>query len=206
MKFRRTYRAVKLEKPWPARWGDPEKAFGIEEVVEGKVVRIIGEKYDLDAFETLEQAEKEANEKNHKFYISDFADEEIEAFFNGIDFSPLYKKVEETTGFKDLTYTKGLKKNRFDHHDHFFIESEQNLAETNIVLRAAWKCFKIATFNASVCVDGNGNLYLWGNLSYSYKHQDGGSNGANIIDFTFKDGKFEMMSAEEQRKMYTRDF
>ena len=61
-----------------------------------------------------------------------------------------------------------------------------DLTEIFPILKCAWSEMKVKTFNANITVDSKtGELYIWGNLDFSYNHLNGGSNGAHILDFNY---------------------
>lgn len=206
MKLKPTFKPVKLEKPWPSSYSDPVKEYGLEEWVEGKLVKTYGAQYSFDAYATLADATKAAAEKNEKIYLNYYSNDELLEYFNSIDFEPVFKKIRKITGLKNLTFTKKLKLNREGCYQYFEIESEQNIAETNKLIRAAWKDFRVCTFGASLYITEDNRLSLWCNFDYSYEHQDGGHNGAKILRASLnKKGKWELFSEEEIRLKNEKD-
>lgn len=149
----------------------------------------------------MAEATKVANEQNEHIHISYYSDDELLDYFNSIDFEPVFKKIRKITGIKNLTFTKKLQVNSVGNYRPCFdIKSEQNLAETNNLIRAAWKDFRIATFGSSIYVTEDNKLSVWCNFHYSYQHQDGGRNGACILGARLnKKGKWELCSEEEIR-------
>lgn len=143
------------------------------------------------AYDTEEAAQAKVDEYNAKFYISEIDADEITDWFNAIDFKPLFDKCNKLAG-KTLTYDVSLKTNRAGEPEYFEIESKENLATMFPILAAAWDEFKIGTFNARITLEDNtGDIYLWGSMDYKYHHNDGGSNGAHLFYFNYKDGKFD---------------
>ena len=155
------------------------------------------------AYETLERAAERCRELNEKVYISDFDEEEIKDFYNSIDFQPLYDKINKTIGLQ-LTYKHELEKSRENYR--IKIESNENIADMFQIIKAAWKEFRVTTFSTQICPDGEsrGNLRFWCTIQYSYKHQNGGSNGASILEarYSSKKGWDIMTEIERQEHLH----
>lgn len=143
------------------------------------------------SYDVEEEAQAQADQRNAKFYISEIDADEVADWFNSIDFQPLFDKCNKLIG-KTLTYDVELKTNRAGQPEYFEIESRENLAKMFPVLAAAWSEFKVGTFNARIVLEDNtGDIYLWGSMDYRYEHNEGGSNGAHLFYFNYKDGKFD---------------
>lgn len=142
-------------------------------------------------YDTEEEAQARADKYNAKFYISEIDADEVADWFNSIDFTPVFEKCNRLVG-KRLTYDVKLETNRAGQPEYFEIESRENLATMFPVLAAAWREFKVGTFNARITLEDNtGDIYLWGSMDYRYEHNEGGSNGAHLFYFNYKDGKFD---------------
>lgn len=183
MKNRRTYKIVKLDEP-KVNWNEV-KFYGIEEYVGGVLKRIKGKDNFYSAFENEEDAQKYIDEYCSEYYLSDYSDDEIKEFFDSINFRELFERTNKLINY-NLSYITKIKDNRFGHPEHFQIESIENLTELFPILNCAWSEMKVETFNADIAVNKEtGELQIWGNLHFSYKHLDGGSNGARILDFEY---------------------
>lgn len=134
---------------------------------------------DFFRYETLEEAQKECDQLNERVYISYFDASEITEFYNSIDFTPLYNEIMKTTGLY-LTFTNELIKTGNGYRVK--IESNENLADKFQIIKAAWKDFRVSTFNSQICVNQETRgLKYWCDIQYSYEHQSGGTNGAEIL-------------------------
>lgn len=135
---------------------------------------------DYLKFETLEEATKRCEELNNKIYISDFDEEEVKEFYNSINFQPLYDKINTTIGLQ-LTYKNELEKTMSKEY-LVNIVSNENISDMFLLIKAAWKEFKISTFGTSISVDQeHKDLKFWCSIDYKYRHQDGGMNGSSIL-------------------------
>jgi hypothetical protein len=137
------------------------------------------------SFETEEEAKAFVEKANKTFYLSYYDNDEIKEWFDKVDFTPVFEKVEELLGMK-LNLQVNIRTNRHGFNEYFEIHSEEDLVDYFPILKAAWKRFVVDTFNAHICVDKEtGELKLFGNMHFSYEHNDGGTNGANLFDFSF---------------------
>ena len=164
----------------------------------------VKEEKDWFKYETLEKANERCAELNERVYLSDFDEEEIKDFYNSIDFQPLYDKINKAIGLQ-LTYKNELEKTRDGYRIN--IESNGNIADMFQIIKAAWKDFKVASFSSQICPDeaSRGDLKFWCTIHYAYEHQNGGWNGAGILNarYTSKKG-WDIMTELERQEYYKR--
>lgn len=141
-------------------------------------------------FETEKEARDFVEKANKTFYLEYYDNDEIKEWFDKIDFTPIFKRVEDLLGMK-LTFTVKLTIGyRSKIYNRFEIKSEENLVDFFRVIKAAWKDFRVDTFSAQIYANKEtGELELWGNMHYSYEHNDGGTNGAHLFDFNYSESK-----------------
>lgn len=157
-------------------------------------------------YATLEEAQETADERNNKYYTSDYSEEEIKEFFDSVDFTALEEALNKKLGLK-LTYNHSLKDGRSGYSINF--KSNENLSElpeAGLLARMLPECH---LENFSTCLKANsetGELYIWIGVHFTYSHWDLGSNGCNFADahYTAKEGwkvTFEQ-DQYEKRKRY----
>lgn len=205
MKHQRHYEPVKFDNPYKAFTFDTESFdYGLKMTQDGKQETASMWCYH---YKTIEEAQAKADELNAKFYLSDWDQTEIEEFFNSIDFTPLYKKVNELVEL-DLHFDTVLEAPRknYQHSEYFTIKGRENLVDYFPILRPAWKEMYIQTFSHSIAVkERTGELCIWGTLDYAYIHQDGGSNGAEILTFWYSVSEgWKIITAIERAEMNKR--
>lgn len=197
MKHERHYEIRKLEKPIKGMFDEKVYEYGLQVTRDG--ITTIDNWYN---FENEEEAFIKVNELNYKLYISDFDEEEVKDFYNSINFQPLFDKINTTIGLQ-LTYTTSLEKNR-DGSYRIEIDSNEDISNIFILLKAAWKEFKVGNFSSSICPNNETrNLKFWCTINYNYVHQDGGTNGAHILDaFYTPENGWKFMTEMERRAKY----
>lgn len=183
MQNKRSYKVIELEKP---DWSGDKYT----------LINDLGKKV-ISTFPTIEEAQKSCDEYNSTYYLSDYSNDEILAYFNSIDFKPLFDKINSLIGL-ELTYDVQIKTDRFGRHKYFEIENKENLVDHFPILAVAWKKFKVSTFNAEICCDkSTGKLSLWCTIDYSYKSHGLGSNGTEIATAWYKEGKWKIKTNKE---------
>lgn len=195
MKNKRTYEIFELTEADKTTLFDRNKNFGIKKYVGGVFNRV-----EYDKFETKEEAENYIKEYCSKYYLSDYADDEIEDFYNSIDFTPMIEQVNKLVGVNidfDIKLTKSSRGGCW----HIEIEGKQNLADYSPILACAWKDFRVSTFASEICCDKEtGELYYGGDLDYSYEHLGLGHNGARIMDLWYKPSEGGWIIITEQER------
>jgi len=152
------------------------------------------------AEDTEEAAQAEADRRNSKYYISDYADDEIEAFYNTIDFAAIELAISDYLGTR-ITFQRMLKPTR----DGWTVEleSDQDLCEVIPVIGKLFASCKIDNFGGSIFVDKlTGELRCWLPLHFSYTHFDGGSNGCDLADVMVDNGGQAIVFAKDQWLRY----
>ena len=183
MKNKRTYSAVELEKKDRCM-----KKYALVDDL-GTV--------KFGTYTTIEEAQKECDKYNSTYYLSDYSNDEILDYFNSIDFKPLLDKITELIGLK-LTYDISIEKNRFGTYNYFEIKNRENLVDNFPILALAWREFKVSTFSANIsCDQETGTLRLWCTIEFSYRHCDGGTNGAKILTAWYEEGKWIIKPEKE---------
>ena len=183
MQNKRSYKVIELEKP---DWSGDKYT----------LINDLGKK-GFSTFATIEAAQKSCDEYNSTYYLSDYSNDEILAYFNSIDFKPLFDKINSLIGL-ELTYDVRIKPDRFGRHKYFEIENKENLVDHFSILAVAWKMFKVSTFNAEICCDkSTGELSLWCTIDYSYKSYRLGSNGTEILTAWYQKGKWKIKTNKE---------
>lgn len=198
MKHEKIYKIKELETPIIGLFRGENYNYVLEATQDG-----VTKEDDFFKFETLVEAQAKCRELNKKIYLSYFDEEEIEEFYNSIDFQPLYDKINKTIGLQ-LTYTNKLRKTRDGYHVD--IESNEDIANMFLIIKAAWKEFKVTDFGSQICPnEETRDLKFWCTINYSYRHQDGGTNGAHILNATYTmENGWEMMSEIERQEYYNK--
>ena len=196
MKHERHYEVKKLDEPIKEIWGNKVYNYVLTVTQDG-----VTKQDDWFKYETEEAAHKQCAELNEKLYISDFDEEEINEFYNSIDFTELYERTNKAIGL-ELTYNNKLEKGRGGYRIE--IESNENIAEMSPIIKAAWRDFRVANFSSSICPnEETRNLKFWCTIQYSYEHQCGGHNGAEILSATYTPEKgWEIMTQVERQEYY----
>ena len=146
-----------------------------------------------------EAALKEIEQMNTTYNLWDYAPEEIEAFWQGIDIMPVNEffskllnlsvKLEKHTG---QNYNKQIS---------YALADTTNIATQSAITAAAWSEMNVQSFGCNINVDkATGELYFWATIHLSYKHWGGGSNGAEIGSVTYTKGAWEIESTQERNK------
>jgi hypothetical protein len=109
-------------------------------------------------------------------------------FANGIDFSGLFHHVEMLAG-QELTFGKPEVKEK---SDRVYIEFQSNnIASSCGVFGRILEYCVIGNFSNSVSEDEKtGELYYWVQVSVSYQHRGGGSNGMELLTAWYKNGEW----------------
>ena len=93
MQNKRSYKVIELEKP---DWSGDKYT----------LINDLGKKV-ISTFPTIEEAQKSCDEYNSTYYLSDYSNDEILAYFNSIDFKPLFDKINSLIGL-ELTYLEDI--------------------------------------------------------------------------------------------------
>lgn len=153
-----------------------------------------GEEYDekryYSAEETLEEAQEKADQRNSKYYISDWADDEIQEFYEQINFKVVEEAVSNYLGVT-ITFKHSIQK----YTDGWYInlKSEQDLCEElpAIGLMLA-SCF-VDNFSGGIFVDSEtGELKASLSLHFSYSHFSLGSNGCSLAYCMYNKGEWRI--------------
>lgn len=132
---------------------------------------------------TKAEAEKEVNDFNSKYYVEYYSEDEIKDFFNSIDFTPVTDAINQSLGL-NLTYNIELYRPRYDYH--ILIKSNEDLIDLMPILNAAWRTFRVETFNGCIdCVKATGVLCVWLNIAFRYESHSGGSNASYILSANY---------------------
>lgn len=155
---------------------------------------IVPEGEELDSLkyysseQTLEAAQKVADNYNSRYYVSDYSEDEIEDFYRKISFEDIDAAINQRLGLH-LRFRHSLEKYGDDWKINF--RSEQDLCELNFMLARMLKTCHIERFGSGINVDNRtGELYMWLDINWRYTHHSLGSNGCDFasIKFTEKEG------------------
>lgn len=134
-------------------------------------------------------------------------DERAAKFFEKLkdpkNLEPMFEYIRNLIGMPGLNFTVKVEKN---YQDREFIEFSSDDIHDNFLIRNAWEKFCVANFNTSLYtqkyedgLDRYGSketdlskpaeVHYWWNIQFSYRHWDGGTNGAEIAD-AWVDDKF----------------
>lgn len=135
--------------------------------------------------------------------IDDFSIEETREWFDKIDLAPLIDHIFEKTGLK-VTLDVDYRSDRWGLvHPHLI--SKENFAEGNQLLLAAWKDFRVSTFDSEIYtsdmdeewanIEGSEMsrrdvpLRWWTSIQYKYVCNDNGKNSAPLFSAWYSDGE-----------------
>jgi len=158
------------------KYGDKEFALTYE-----------GEEYCYITRNTREEAEEKLKELESTFYLSDYDNDEIKEWFDslGLTLHTLYHAIDKCIGLK-LDYEAKLKMDKYNQYKYVEIASDVDLANIYPILSCAWKKFRIETFNGGISVyEKTGELFLWGDIHFMYEDWHCGSNGTEILRFSY---------------------
>lgn len=140
-----------------------------------------------DVEKDLERLIKETRDSFKKFtttWTRHFIDpQEYKDLFANVDVDLLNKSMMSMLGLSEDFNPKFEMVAGFDKYnnvDEYSIKSEVNLALSNPLLLSAWRVFRIRTWHSWCRADKDGNISITMQLSFSYEHQGGGSNGAEF--------------------------
>lgn len=113
-------------------------------------------------FSTKEMADDFCKQKNSEYYISDYADEEIQEFLNSIDWSDLLKELKRKLNVNIVPEQMSTARWNDYGNVNFFIRFYKELCETNETLNIFFKsCFLKGKSDDCVHVDRKtGDLFL----------------------------------------------
>lgn len=152
---------------------------------------ITTKKKDAMPEETKKQKEAalaEVDKMNTTFSTSDYAQDEIDAFWDMLDLAPVNEFFS-----KILKLKVNLEKVRSDTRGriHYELEDKTNIAAENPITNAAWQEMRVNTFGSGMTVNHEtGALIYWGEINLRYSHHGGGSNGAKIGGVWFTNGSW----------------
>lgn len=165
---------------------------------------IVPEGKDLDpkkyysGEETLEEAQAAADRYNARYYVSDYADDEIEDFYQKVSFEDIEAAINERLGLH-LTFRHSLEKSRDGWKINF--KSEQDLCELNFMLARMLKTCHLENFGSNISVDSDtGELFFWLDINWTYTHHSLGSNGCDFVSIVFTEREGLKITFEEDRR------
>lgn len=129
--------------------------------------------------------EKEEVKKN----ITDFSEDEIYKFVDSMDMNPVNKFLTDLVGL-DVNLQK-LKSQHRGIENSIKLKDQTNFIDHSKLLAAAWRNFNIGSFNSRIVFDKIiEKLRYWATIDFLYESHDGGSNGVQIADIDYTDGKW----------------
>jgi len=155
--------------------------------------------YLIESPKTREAALDEIRRMNAVYYLSDYAHDEIEEFWQSLDMKP----VNEFFG-KMLNLPVNLAKHS-SYTDEFTmrhsLSDNANIADANPITAAAWSKMKVCNFGGGVYVDkSTGALCYAASINLSYEHWSGGTNGAQIGSVRYVNGAWQLESERAKRE------
>lgn len=142
-------------------------------------------------YNTREEAEERLKKFESTFYLSDYDNDEIKKWFDslGLKLHTLYHAINKCIGLR-LNYEAKLEMDRNNHYKYIEITSDVDLANIYPILSCAWKKFRIETFNGCVGVyEATGELFLCGTIDFKYDDWHSGSNGTEILRFSYSESE-----------------
>lgn len=110
----------------------------------------------------------------------------LEEYAKTIPYNEMFDTAVNISGVKNAKFTEP--KIEVDNSGRVFVHYESNeLKSQSGIFSGSLKSVKLKQFNSEVTIDENGELGYWGSMSIRYEHNDGGSNGMNVIDYTYGD-------------------
>jgi len=152
----------------------------------------------LSAGDNRDAALKEVEEMNAKYYLTDYAPEEIEEFWQGLDITPVNEFFSKLLNLPVKLEKQASKNYRND--VRYALADPTNIAAQSAITNAAWREMYVQTFGCAVSINKEtGALYFWADIHLSYRHWGGGTNGATIGNIMYANGAWEIES-EQQRQ------
>lgn len=151
-------------------------------------------------YKTKEEAEECAKRYNTTYYISDYSEDEIDEFFNSVDFKPLEDALNNKLGTQ-LTFTHSYSLVRGDYRIKFCSNEDLcKVSQAGLIAKMLKECF-LEQFSNGIHVNKEtGELYIWLTVNFSYHHFDMGSNGCNLCGAVYKNGKWEITFEEDRMR------
>lgn len=114
--------------------------------------------------------------------------EELKAWAEQVDLSPLWQEIRKVTGLDDLNFSYKIKETRSGLSLDF---TSQNLAERTGFLKLMFKDLFITQFSSGIIwksktVD-EPYASIWGSVDFTYNHPGGGSNGISFLRYWYSD-------------------
>lgn len=140
----------------------------------------IADKYYATDYNSPEY-EKLRDEKNAASKLmSEARNEAIQKFSNTIPYQELFKTGSEVAGVK-TTFTNPT----VDDKGYVKYQSEDIRSQCGPFGEVLKEC-RLTQFNSSITFDEKTNEpYYWGSMDLQYQHNDGGSNGMKVMDYTY---------------------
>lgn len=140
----------------------------------------VADKYYATDYNSPEY-EKLRDEKNAASKLmSEAKTEAIQKFSNTIPYQELFKTGSEVAGVK-TTFTNPT----VDDKGYVKYQSEDIRSQCGPFGEVLREC-RLTQFNSSITFDEKTNEpYYWGSMDLQYQHNDGGSNGMKVMDYTY---------------------
>lgn len=108
-------------------------------------------------------------------------------FNKTIPYDEMFDVAKEISGSKNITFNEPkLVKGRDSGSLYTTYQSNDIKADTG-VFSSVLKGARLENFNSSLSISEDGELSYWGTMSLRYQHNGGGTNGMEIMEYTYKD-------------------
>ena len=113
--------------------------------------------------------------------------EALTEFNKTIPYNEMFDVAKEISGSKNITFGEPkLVKGRDSGSLYTTYQSNDIKADTG-VFSSVLKGARLENFNSSLSISEDGELSYWGTMSLRYQHNGGGTNGMEIMEYTYKD-------------------
>lgn len=137
--------------------------------------------YGTTEYEKYSAKRKEAYQK-----AMDAKVEALTEFNKTIPYDEMFNTAKEISGSKNITFDEPkLVKGRDSGSLYTTYQSNDIKADTG-VFSSVLKGAKLENFNSSLSISEDGELSYWGSMEIRYQHNGGGTNGIEIMQYTYK--------------------
>ena len=137
--------------------------------------------YGTEEYQKYSAKRKEAYQK-----AMDAKVEALTEFNKTIPYDEMFDAAKEISGSKNITFEEPKLVKGRDSGSLYTTYRSNDIKQDTGVFSSVLKGARLQNFNSSLSISEDGELSYWGTMELRYQHNGGGTNGMEIMQYTYK--------------------